>query len=156
MRPSSRNNLGGMSISGSPELCFSLWNELPCSPLSGKKGRQEIQLKILGMIYTSLGKLLSIKLHGLPIHFTSEFSLSVVQISSKHMPSTCFVIPALYLVFVTFETMGYSWPISSLKCHPCTNEHGGPRVWEIQQHKPRPLVMLQVKLHSPLEAKIVE
>lgn len=29
-------------------------------------------------------------------------------------------------------------------------------VWEIQQHKPWPLVMLKVKLCSPLEAKIVE
>lgn len=74
-----------------------------------------MELKILGMIYIPLGKLLSIKLHGLPIHLIYEFQLSVVQNSSKNIASICFVIPALYLVFLTFETMGYSWPIFSLK-----------------------------------------
>lgn len=115
VRPSSRNYLGGMSTSGSAWLCFHLFNELPRSSLSGNKGRYEMELKILGMIYIFLGKLLSIKLHGLPVHFTYEFPLSVAQISSKNMASVCFVIPALYIVFLNFVTMGYSWPISSLK-----------------------------------------
>lgn len=74
-----------------------------------------MELKILGMIYVPLGTLLSIKLHGLPTHFTYELPLGVMQISSKNMASICFVILALYLGFLTFETMGYSWPISSLK-----------------------------------------
>lgn len=74
-----------------------------------------MELKIFGIIYTPLGKLLSTKLHGLSIHFTYEIPLSATQISSKNMVSMCFVIPALYPVFLAFETMGYSWPISSFK-----------------------------------------
>lgn len=55
-----------------------------------------MELKISGIIYIPLGKLLSVKLHGLSIHFTYEFLLSAVQISSKNMVSMCLVIPALF------------------------------------------------------------